>query len=88
MFGRSISYRINFSYRHHIIIQADCKLPSLKLNTNHLVLNQIGDVQPEFCYRSNITILNPFNSTAEFSWIPIFGEQGTAFSIRPASGRF
>jgi hypothetical protein len=31
-------------------------------------------------------VANPFNATAEFTWVPIYGEQGTAFSIRPASG--
>ena len=83
---RSISYRINYSYRHHVIIQAESKLIALKLNTNYLILNQIQDVQPELCYRSNITVINPFNAVAEFTWIPIYGEKGTAFSIRPATG--
>ncbi|CAF0834043.1 unnamed protein product [Brachionus calyciflorus] len=85
-FQRSISYRINFSYRHHVIILAEVKLPSLKLNTNNLVLTQLSGVQPDLCYRSNITIINPYNTTTEFTWIPIYGEQGTAFSIRPATG--
>ena len=85
-FQRSISYRVNYSYRHHIIILAESKLPSLKLSTSHVVLHQLGGVQPDLCYRTNISIINPFNSTAEFTWVPIYGEQGTAFSIRPASG--
>jgi hypothetical protein len=86
-FQRSISYRINYSYRHHIIILAESKLPSLKLSNHHLVLTQLPGVQAELCYRKNVTIINPFNATAEFTWIPIYGEQGTAFSIRPASGK-
>lgn len=52
----------------------------------HAVLNQLLDVQPDICYRTNITVINPYNSTTEFTWMPIYGEQGTAFSIRPASG--
>jgi hypothetical protein len=85
-FQRSISYRINYFYRHHLIILAECKLPSLKLNKNHLVLTQLLGVQPELCYRANVTVINPFNTLVEFTWVPIYGEQGTAFSIRPASG--
>lgn len=85
-FQRSISYRINYTYRHHIIILAESKLQSLKLNKKHLVINQIPGLQPELCYRSNITIINPYNTIAEFTWVPIYGDQGTAFSIRPATG--
>lgn len=93
-FQRSISYRINYSYRHHIIVLGESKLPCLKLSKNskegslteHVVLHQIHGAQPDLCYRSNITIMNPYNATAEFTWMPIYGEQGTAFSIRPASG--
>lgn len=85
-FFRSISYRINYSYRHHIIVLADNRLPSLKLNKNHIVLHQLQGVQPDLCYRGNVTICNPYNSTIEFTWIPIYGEKGTAFSIRPATG--
>ncbi len=85
-FQRSISYRINYPYRHHIIVLAESKLQSLKLSKNHVVLNQLLDVQPEVCYRTNITVTNPYNTITEFTWMPIYGEQGTAFSIRPATG--
>lgn len=85
-FQRSITYRINYSYRHHLIILADCKLPSVKLNKNHLVLTQLTGVQADLCYRSNVTVINPFNTMVEFTWVPIYGEQGTAFSVRPAAG--
>ena len=93
-YERSISYRINYSYRHHIIVLAESKLPCLKLSkdsrepsmSEHVVLNQIHGAQAELCYRTNITVINPYNANAEFTWVPIYGEQGTAFSIRPASG--
>ncbi len=93
-FQRSISYRINYSYRHHIIVLAESKLPCLHLSKDasqgslqeHVVLHQIHSAQPDLCYRSNITLKNPYNANAEFTWMPIYGEQGTAFSIRPASG--
>ena len=85
-FQRSISYRINYSYRHHIIILAEGKLPSVRLNKSHLILTQLAGVQPEVCYRAKVTVQNPFNTLIEFKWIPIYGEQGIAFSVRPASG--
>jgi hypothetical protein len=85
-FHRSISYRINQFYTHHIIVLAEVRPPSLKLNRNHVILNQLAGLLAESCYRSNVTIINPYNTAVEFTWIPIYGEQGTAFSIRPASG--
>ncbi len=93
-FQRSISYRVNYSYRHHIIVLAESQLPCLHLSKDasqgslqeHVVLQQIHSAQPDLCYRSNITLKNPYNANAEFTWMPIYGEQGTAFSIRPASG--
>ena len=69
-----------------MIVLAETKLPTLKLNVSHLVLTQLTGVLPELSYRSTITIQNPFNTTTEFTWMPIYGEQGTAFSIRPATG--
>jgi hypothetical protein len=93
-FQRSISYRVNFSYRHHIIVLAESRLPCLRLaksggegkTLEHVVLQQLHGAQPDLCYRANVTVINPCNANAEFTWMPIYGEQGTAFSIRPASG--
>jgi hypothetical protein len=53
-FQRTISYTINYSYRHHVIILAKNKLQSLKLSTNHVVLTQLSFL----CYRSNISVIN------------------------------
>ncbi len=83
---RSISYRINNFYHHHVIVLAETKLPTLELSTNHIVLNQLNGVTPDNCYRANLTLRNPYDASTEFNWMPIYGEQGTTFSIRPASG--
>lgn len=85
-FQRSISYRINNCYEHHVIVFADSKQPTLNLNHSHIVLSQLTGNAPELCYRSNITIKNPYNTISEFTWMPVYGDQGTAFSIRPATG--
>ena len=37
-------------------------------------------------FRGVITLHNPLNHAAEFTWTPILGDRGTAFSIRPAEG--
>ena len=36
--------------------------------------------------RGHVTLFNKLNYAAEFTWSPIVGEKGTAFSIRPANG--
>ena len=36
--------------------------------------------------RGVVTLKNPLNHTADFTWSPILSERGTAFSIRPATG--
>ena len=38
-------------------------------------------------FRETVTLINKRNYAAEFTWSPIIGEQGTAFSVRPATGR-
>ena len=44
----------------------------------------------DFCIlglRGVITLKNSLNYPAEFTWAPNLGEKGTAFSIRPATGK-
>ena len=38
--------------------------------------------------RGIVTLYNKLNYQAEFTWTPIMGERGTAFSIRPAAGNY
>ena len=38
-------------------------------------------------FRGVVTLYNKLNYPAEFTWAPNLGEKGTAFSIRPATGR-
>lgn len=33
-----------------------------------------------------MTLYNKRNMAAEFSWMPVVGKDGTAFSVRPARG--
>jgi len=46
----------------------------------------IAGMPAEAGMRSVVTLNNPLNYPAEFTWYPVVGEKGTAFSIRPASG--
>ena len=38
--------------------------------------------------RGTITLYNKLNYPATFTWTPILGKRGTAFSIRPATGNY
>ena len=33
-----------------------------------------------------VTLYNKHNIAAQFSWTPVVGKEGTAFSVRPARG--
>lgn len=61
--------------------------PMLKMHTELLEVNTTGGLPAEAGMRSVISLNNPLNYPAEFTWYPVVGEKGTAFSIRPASGK-
>ena len=49
--------------------------------------NDIGRFLCILGLRGVITLKNSLNYPAEFTWAPNLGEKGTAFSIRPATGK-
>ncbi|XP_071134806.1 cilia- and flagella-associated protein 47-like isoform X3 [Mytilus edulis] len=85
-FQRSVSYQINGSYKHHVTVIAEVVPVSLKLSTDELILGASFGLPAEAGFRGVITLHNPLNHAAEFTWTPILGDRGTAFSIRPAEG--
>lgn len=60
--------------------------PMLDMNTDLLEVGATAGLPAEAGMRSIITLTNPLNYPADFTWYPMVGERGTAFSIRPASG--
>ena len=61
--------------------------PMLQMHTEVLEVGASPGLPAEAGMRSIISLTNPLNYPAEFTWYPVVGEQGTAFSIRPASGK-
>ncbi|XP_013416633.1 cilia- and flagella-associated protein 47 isoform X1 [Lingula anatina] len=85
-FQRSVDYTINGFYKNHVIVLADVVPVALHLSTNELLLTPSQGLPAEAGFRGIITLSNVLNYPAEFTWQPILGELGTAFSIRPATG--
>ncbi len=59
---------------------------NLELSSDELILEPSYGLPAEAGIRGVITLKNKLNHPAEFTWSPILGERGTAFSIRPATG--
>lgn len=87
MFYRSINYSINGFYKNHLTVMADVVPPTLAMHTDLLEVTGTAGLPADAGMRSIITLSNPLNYPAEFTWFPVVGERGTAFSIRPASGK-
>ena len=84
--ARSINYSINSFYKNHLTVMANVVPPMLNMNTELLEVGSTAGLPAEAGMRSIITLTNPLNYPADFTWYPVVGERGTAFSIRPASG--
>ena len=59
---------------------------SLELSSEEIELLPSLGLPAEAGIRGVVSLKNPLNHPAEFTWSPILGERGTAFSIRPATG--
>ena len=90
---RNISYTINQKHVNHILVYADVVPVALQVSTSELTLKPepgglgSGSVDGTVAFRETVTLYNYRNFAAEFTWSPIIGEQGTAFSVRPATGK-
>lgn len=85
---RSIDYSINGFYHNHVTVVANVVVPDLTLSTEFLEVGSTVGLPAEAGMRSTITLRNPLNYAASFTWYPVVGDSGTAFSIRPASGMY
>ncbi|XP_048239518.1 cilia and flagella-associated protein 47-like isoform X3 [Haliotis rufescens] len=85
-FQRSVMYTVNGFYKHHVTVVADVGPVTLQLSTEDLLLKPTPGLPADAGYRGVVTLHNPLNYPAEFTWSPNLGEKGTAFSIRPATG--
>lgn len=83
-----MNYSINGFYKNHLTVISSVVAPMLDMHTEMLEVGATPGLPAEAGMRSIISLTNPLNYAAEFTWYPVVGDKGTAFSIRPATGRF
>ncbi|KFV99799.1 Uncharacterized protein CXorf22, partial [Eurypyga helias] len=86
MFKRSFTYTINNQHLGHVLVVAKAVPVELELSARELILNPIPGYLAETEFRTTVSIYNPRNHPAEFTWKPINTDRPTAFSIQPAKG--
>ncbi|XP_077399924.1 cilia- and flagella-associated protein 47-like isoform X1 [Vanacampus margaritifer] len=85
-FQRPVSYTVNQQHLGQILVKAQVVRNYLELSTHMLMLGPNANLLASSGYRSSVTLRNPRNQAAEFTWRPIVPESGILFSIRPATG--
>nr|XP_057907492.1 cilia and flagella-associated protein 47-like isoform X2 [Doryrhamphus excisus] len=85
-FYRPVTYSVNQQHPGQILVKAQVVRNYLELSTHLLILGPTRNLLASSGYRSWITLRNPRNQSAEFTWCPIVPESGILFSIRPATG--
>nr|XP_046174926.1 cilia- and flagella-associated protein 47-like [Oncorhynchus gorbuscha] len=85
-FHKSISYTVNSHHRSHVLVQSQLVPVVLQLSQSQVVLSPSPSYLAQSGYRGTVTLVNPRNHPADFTWRPIITETGLAFSIRPATG--
>ncbi|XP_074645875.1 cilia and flagella-associated protein 47-like isoform X2 [Tubulanus polymorphus] len=85
-FERSVTYTINKMYKSHVTVTAEVVPVALELNKSVIEVSPSPGQPSDAGFRGVVTLRNKLNFPAEFTWNPILGERGTAFSIRPATG--
>ncbi|XP_052530326.1 cilia- and flagella-associated protein 47 [Tympanuchus pallidicinctus] len=86
MFKKSFTYTINKKHPGHVLVIANVVPVELHLSARELILNPIPGYLEETEFRTTVRVCNPGNCSAEFTWIPITTQKGTAFSIQPTKG--
>uniref|UniRef100_A0AAQ5ZD21 Calponin-homology (CH) domain-containing protein n=1 Tax=Amphiprion ocellaris TaxID=80972 RepID=A0AAQ5ZD21_AMPOC len=85
-FYRPVSYSVNQQHPGQILVKAHVVPLTLELSTHWLVLHPTPTLLAALGYRSSVTLKNPCNRAAEFTWQPVVTENGILFSVRPATG--
>ncbi|XP_051799231.1 cilia- and flagella-associated protein 47 isoform X2 [Acanthochromis polyacanthus] len=85
-FYRPVSYSVNQQHPGQIVVRAFVVPLTLDLSTHRLVLHPTRTLLAASEYRSSVTLKNPCNRAAEFTWQPVITENGILFSVRPATG--
>ncbi|XP_072195940.1 cilia- and flagella-associated protein 47 [Excalfactoria chinensis] len=86
IFKKSFTYTINDKHPGHVLVIANVVPVELHLSARELILNPIPGYLAETEFRTTVRIYNPRNCSAQFTWIPLTTQKGTAFSIQPTKG--
>ncbi|KFO69763.1 Uncharacterized protein CXorf22, partial [Cuculus canorus] len=86
MFKRSFTYTINNQHSGHVLVVAKAVSVELQLSAEEVILNPIRGYLAGTEFRTTVSICNPRNHPAEFTWKPIATDRGTVFSIEPVKG--
>ncbi|KFP63270.1 Uncharacterized protein CXorf22, partial [Cariama cristata] len=86
IFKRSFNYTINNQHLGHVLVVAKAVPVELELSARELILKPVPGYLAETEFRTTVTIYNPRNHPAEFTWKPVITDRGTAFSIQPTKG--
>ncbi|KAL2310433.1 hypothetical protein Nmel_002085, partial [Mimus melanotis] len=86
MFKTSFSYKINNQHIGHVLVIA-CAMPiELQLSTTELILNPVPGCLAGTEFRRTVTVCNPRNHPAGFTWRPVTGDRKSAFTMKPTRG--
>ncbi|XP_035984268.1 cilia- and flagella-associated protein 47 isoform X2 [Fundulus heteroclitus] len=86
-FCRSLAYSVNQQHPGQVLVRAQVVPPALELSTNELLLPPSPSMPAGSEYSSSVTLRNPCNCVAEFTWQPVIPDSGLLlFSVRPATG--
>ncbi|XP_040516248.1 cilia- and flagella-associated protein 47 isoform X2 [Gallus gallus] len=86
MFKKSFTYTINNKHPGHVLVIANVVPVELHLSARELILSPIPGYLAETEFRTTVTVYNPGNRSAEFTWKPVTTQKGTSFSIQPTKG--
>ncbi|NXH37504.1 CFA47 protein, partial [Dicaeum eximium] len=86
MFKSSFSYKINNQHVGHVLVVAHAMPIELQLSTTELILSPIPGCLAGTEFRRTVTVCNPRNHAASFTWRPVTGDRRSAFTIQPMRG--
>ncbi|NXL63788.1 CFA47 protein, partial [Chordeiles acutipennis] len=86
MFKRTFTYTINKHHLGHVLVVAKAVSVELELSARELILNPVPGYLAETEFRTTVTVCNPRNHPAEFTWKPVITDRTTSFSIQPSKG--
>ncbi|NXD19099.1 CFA47 protein, partial [Spelaeornis formosus] len=86
MFKTSFNYKINHQHIGHVLVVAHAMPVELQLSTRELILSPVPGCLAGTEFRRTVSICNPRNHPAGFTWRPVTGDRKSAFTIKPTRG--